>query len=343
MHLRLLLVCALALGVVVSSIRIAEEETGGSALEADNGLSALAQAVAGDYAPDPNAQIINDDSGGTSVVLSNQNSVHEKTDDTWKMHLVREAQQKSKQENKRKAALEEKRKKSYEEANKQDVQEEKKKKQEEGKEKESQNEKNEKDQQNNKPTPENPENSVSINHMCSFSKDPACKGHFQNRGLSGMIMRVDQYDKNPFNTGGDFNKGWKWSHPYLCCATSDDANIKGLYVLAKQCPKGTTTAPFVGHLLLKKDYDKNPFTEGGDFNDGWRWTHPILCQVEDRALLDKSNDWCLPAATCPQGWVDHSFGGFIVVNKHYARQPFHTGGQFNDDWKWAHPKMCCRA
>jgi len=185
---------------------------------------------------------------------------------------------------------------------------------------------------------------VQLMRSCTFSKDAACASNFVNKGLAGVIFRKDQYDKNPFNEGGDFNQGWKWSHPYLCCPSTDDVSLNNMFVMGKACPAGSDDIGFIGVLLIKKDYAGNPFTEGGDFNDGWKWTHPVLCKVSDYDKLQTQSDWCLFASSCPGGkWVDKSFSGIIIVNQHFDRQPFNAGGQFNPSWKWAHPKLCCRS
>jgi hypothetical protein len=31
-----------------------------------------------------------------------------------------------------------------------------------------------------------------------------------------MIMDKARYPDNPFGAGGEFNAGWKWTHPYVC-------------------------------------------------------------------------------------------------------------------------------
>jgi len=50
---------------------------------------------------------------------------------------------------------------------------------------------------------------------------------------------------------------------------------------------------------------------------------------------------CAPARTCPTGWKDVGLAGAILRDVDYGLNPFAPGGQFNSEWKWTHPRMCC--
>jgi len=168
----------------------------------------------------------------------------------------------------------------------------------------------------------------------------SCPPGWDNKGLAGMIVHSRHKMQNNFRKGEKFNASWRWMHPYVCCATSKFSKVNDLFVFNRHCPKGSKNQGMAGIIMVKKHYDKNPFHNGADYNDYWRWSHPYACQVRNSKIA-KSAKSCLFAVTCPAGWTDNGFGGILIHNNYYEKQPFHKGGKYNDSWTWAHPRVCC--
>jgi len=178
--------------------------------------------------------------------------------------------------------------------------------------------------------------------LCTFDKH--CSPGWSNRGLVGIIMTNHAYGRNPFHHGGQFNGGWRWTHPYLCCGTKRVANNHPVFFVAHRCPGGTTDLGHVGVIFVNSQLSRASHVAhlngGGGFNGGWTWRHPKLCKAPNVYRAQKGV--CMFARSCPSGWRNAGLSGIIMNNHHYNKNPFQRGGGFNGGWTWTHPHMCCR-
>jgi hypothetical protein len=319
-----------------------------------------ADAATADDAPEDtrlDKTVYNDDASGTAVILENGNDVREKADESWRMKAARKFSQKlanqlQRRENEqvrrtaedddaRKAGLNNDERRELEslsrlqrraELRREKVVRATRKAQGKAGKRKKKNKKNKK-----------PHRGPDLTDLCAFSKTNKCPKRWENRAFAGVLVTKRDREQNPFRRGGDFNRGWAWSHPYLCCAKSRRAKIDGLYFFAKSCPRRAAAFGVSGALFLRRNYNKQPFLAGGGFNDGWKWTHPTICQADDASELSQTNQnrSCLLGRKCPQGTFDAGYSGIIISNETYKTQPFAKGGKFNKGWKWAHPKLCC--
>jgi len=49
---------------------------------------------------------------------------------------------------------------------------------------------------------------------------------------------------------------------------------------------------------------------------------------------------CILASQCPNGLANRGTVG-LIWNKNTTRSEFSPGGQYNNDWTWIHPLLCC--
>ncbi len=102
--------------------------------------------------------------------------------------------------------------------------------------------------------------------------------------------------------------------------------------------------------MVNGDYRSNPFHGGGDFNGGWRWTHPYLCRVPAISGMRRNHGdppMCLIARNCPAKWHDVGLGGMIATWESVVR--LNWGGMYGGGWQywpgwiWFHYRICCLA
>jgi hypothetical protein len=214
------------------------------------------------------------------------------------------------------------------------------------------------DQEQKPPKPVRPHHGRRLNlaGLCAMvHNNQQCTGGWTDRGIAGIILKKAHYHMN-MGLGGNFNRGWRWSHPRVCCNNRGGRGRlqTSMYFLAKHCPAGTAPSGHVGTIIRNDHYKNNPFHRGGKFNSGWTWAHPFACRVRStahafihlrpRKLRRQNKPICLYGSSCPAGWVDKGFGGIIVRNSDYSKaraQGFAHGGKFNHGWRWSHPRICC--
>lgn len=167
------------------------------------------------------------------------------------------------------------------------------------------------------PTPQPPK-------MRYYLGGPNCPAGWEDRGMAGIIAINSQYSKSPLAPGGGFNSDWTWTHGRICYGDKNKG-VAGLYKFGT----APSNYPTVGVILHNSVYGQTPFAQGGAFNDGWTWTHPVL---ED--------------ASSPGGYyVDVTGGGvgpagLIMSNGDLnTKNKFPVGGGFNDGWTWVHPNL----
>jgi hypothetical protein len=110
-------------------------------------------------------------------------------------------------------------------------------------------------------------------------------------------------------------------------------NIQGdRYYLARQCPDYLTNKGYYGVLLKNSDYIRNPFNNGGGYNEHWTWTHPYVCYgTANSSDLPKLYNF----TNKPTGLQS----GIIMRNDVYGASPFAGGIPYNSAWTWAHPYL----
>lgn len=188
-----------------------------------------------------------------------------------------------------------------------------------------------------------------VKGMCAFSAhgEGGCPNGWRDLDWGGLITNTpNDGNLNPFSHGAQFNSGWWWSHPRLCCAVNDYPELNGrIYMLGgDDCldRKG-----LFGIIKTAGDYHQSPFHAGGDFNGAWRWTHPFMCKIHgDKVTLyrhrKQNKRLCMLSMDneCRGRFnSDRGFVGIIVPNA--SNPPMNIGSGFNPWWKWAHPHLCC--
>jgi hypothetical protein len=150
-----------------------------------------------------------------------------------------------------------------------------------------------------------------------------CPEGLQDMGAYGVILKNEEYSRNPFNPGTlDRDDGWRWAHPRLCYGVAEEDQLNKLYGFSK-----TNTGNLIASGIIQVvEKGKDPFPSGGDHGSGWSWRHPYL-QTADK-----------PGNYYPELEGDFKIG-MIVKNEDKNKSPFENGDPHNNWWTWQHPWM----